>query len=787
MLVKYPGLALAGVSGIAVAVAIAAGAFSLIYGNFLTTAVPLDEGDRLVSIELWDASANKPETRLLRDFTIWRDQLKSVQNTGAFRVTTPNLIAPGAPPESVRVAAITASGFDAARVRPLVGRHLTAADERDGAPPVVVIGETVWRNRFGANPAILGQTLQLGATPHTIVGVMPKSFAFPVNDQLWIPLRAGFATAEPLTGPSLMVFGRLAPGATLESTQAELSTLGQRTAQTFPEIYTRLTPRVMPYPRPFAGIHGPMDATGLLAMQGIFVALLVLVCLNVTILVYTRTAMRQAELRLRTALGASRARIVAQLFAEALVLSSVAAIAGVGLAALGLRWLAEATLPLAARLPFWVSFQLTPESVAYAVALSILAAVIVGVLPALQATGANLPTGFRIADSGGIRLGRIWTVLIIAQVGFAVALLPPAVASAWNDARDGLAGVGFPAEQYLSAELGTDTAPDPARQTELLRRLEAEPGVSIVTYSSRLPGDESGGRMEPENSAGQEAREVRINRVALNFFRAFEVPVLAGRTFEPGDPSTAVVINLRMAQNLFGGNALGRRIRYVTNSRETSERPWHEVIGVVPDFPNGASPGMRDPEQWKVYHLAAPGELQPVALSIRLRGNTPAGFSQRLREITTALDPNLHLREICALDEVMRSEQWISRMTAAVFAAVTLSVLLLSAAGIYALMAFTVAQRRKEIGIRIALGAAGSRIVAGIFSRALWQLGSGMAIGALLGLAAEQASGGVLLRGNAAIVVPGVSLIILAVGLLAALGPARRSLRIDPTEALREQ
>ena len=337
MLIKYPGLALVGGFGIAVAVAIAAGGFSVIYGNFLASSLPLEEGDRIVSIEIWDSAASKPERRILHDYHVWREELKSVQEISAFRTVTPNLIAPGAQPESVRVASMSASGFRVARVRPLMGRYLVEDDEREGAPSVVVIGENVWRNRFAGDPAILGRTIQLGATPHSIVGVMPEGFAFPVNHHFWVPLRAGSAPPEPLTGPDLMVFGRLAPGATLESAQAELAAIGQRTALAFPKIYAQLRPQVMPYAHPFLGMHGTEDVTGLHAMQGLVTLLLVLVCLNVAILVYTRTAMRQAEIALRTALGASRGRIVAQLFIEAFVLSAVAALAGVAIAALALR------------------------------------------------------------------------------------------------------------------------------------------------------------------------------------------------------------------------------------------------------------------------------------------------------------------------------------------------------------------------------------------------------------------------------------------------------------------
>jgi predicted permease len=803
MLVKYPGLALAGGAGIAVAVALAAGGYSVVYGTYLATSLPLDEGDRLVSIEIWDAAAVQPEQRILYDNHVWRDALKSVQELSAFRILTPNLIAPGVRPESVRVAAMSASGFQVARVRPLMGRYFEAEDERESMRSVLVIGETVWRNRFASDPAILGRIVQLGAVPHTIIGVMPRGFAFPINDQLWVPLRLESSAPEPLTGPGLMVFGRLSPGATLDTAQAELTALGQRTAQLFPKSYATLRPEVMPYPRPLVGIRND-DVSGLLVLQGAVFGLLVLVCLNVAILVYTRTAMRQAEIGLRTALGANRGRIVAQLFLEALVLSVVAALAGVVMAALALRQIDSVIQPLATSLPFWMSFQLSPGAVLYSVALSVFAAAIVGIVPALKATRQRVQSGFRVAGTEGMRLGRTWTILIVAQVGFAVALLPPAVSRTWEDARAGFAPVGFAAEEFLSAQLGMESVAGPEEtgrfaisQTELMRTLASDPSVSGVTFAMTDPGNESYGRIEVEGGttlasqmANSEPGSVRFNRVDVNFFRTFEVPILGGRGFGPADPEGgAIVVNQPFAQRVLGSNALGRRIRYVDGGPEALHAEpgrWYEIVGIVPDFPTGASQGMRD-TQIKVYHAAAAGQLHPAVVEIRVRGGSPAAFTQRLREIAAATDANLQLRDIRSLEEVLRSEQWISRLTAGVFLAVTLSVLLLSSAGVYSLMAFTVSQRRKEVGIRMALGADWKRIVASIFSRVFLQLGAGAVLGLALGVALDKGSGGNLLRGNATIVLPAVAFAIMSVGFLAALGPTRRSLRIHPTEALREQ
>jgi ABC-type antimicrobial peptide transport system permease subunit len=282
--------------------------------------------------------------------------------------------------------------------------------------------------------------------------------------------------------------------------------------------------------------------------------------------------------------------------------------------------------------------------------------------------------------------------------------------------------------------------------------------------------------------------EVRFNRVDLNFFRAFEVPVLAGRGFEAADIA-AVVVNRTFAQRIFGGDALGRRVRYAGKSSAAAQNGesgrWYEIVGIVRDFPTGASPGMDD-SPLKLYHPVAAGQVQPMVMTLRVRGGAPSTFAGRLREIAAAVDPDLQLRNIFSLDEAMRREQWIRRLEAAVLGAVTLSVLMLSAAGIYALMSITVSQRRKEIAIRTALGADRRRIVASIFSRALGQLAVGVALGMASGALLDKASGGDLMGSNA-VILPLVALFMMAVGFLAALGPARRSLRIEPTEALREQ
>jgi predicted permease len=823
MLIKYPGLTLVGGLGVAVAIAIAASGKSVV-DTILEPELPLPEGDRVVAIQNWDAARNTRERRLLHDFVAWRGSLVTVRDLGAFRTSARNLIAPGAPPETVRVAETTASAFRVARVPPLLGRHLLASDDLAGSTPVLVIGHDVWRNRFAGDPGILGRSVQLGETAYTIVGVMPEGFAFPVNHRFWVPMRAEPARYERSGGPDLFVFGRLAPDATLGEAQAELTALGQRAAAEFPKTHAQLRPQVLPYTRVFLDMDEPENVLTLRVAQLLVVMLLVLVSVNVAILVYARTATRHGEIAIRTALGASRRRIVGQLFLEALVLSGAAAAVGLALAAIVLGQLDAGLLQVVGQFPFWLRFGLSYGTAGYTLVLTFLAAAIVGVVPALKATGRHVRSrlqGLSLGGGASMQLGKTWTVLIVTQVAFAIALLPAAVYQAWESLRIGFADPGPAAKQFLTARLEWGAAEaaeadgerellprNRERQAEVLRRLAAEPGVAEATFARHVPGEEPTLRVEAEGVAtprrseaessalavrsGRFGHEARLNRVGAGFFEAFAVPVLAGRVFGPGDTgaaASAVVVNRSFVRKILGdGEALGRRIRHVGlsgDARQPMDR-WYEIVGVVADFPAETSDAGR--ADAKLYHAAKPGEIHPLTLLLRLHGESATGFAGRLREIAAAVDPNLQLREVATMDEVLRKGQRLLRLLAAGLGVLTLSVVLLSAAGVYALMSFTVTQRRKEIGIRLALGAEPRRILAGIFSRALGQLSVGAAFGMIAAAWLDQATHDDLtMRGHAAVVLPIVAVFTMAVGLLASLGPARRSLSIDPTEALRAE
>jgi predicted permease len=822
MLVKHPALTLVGGLGMAVAIAIGAGFFALIDGYVLPP-LPLDQGERVVGIHNWDAEANEPETRSLHDFAEWRGELRAVEDLGAFQTIRRNLIAPDGRAEPVHVAEMTASGFRVARVAPLLGRPLVDEDEQPGAPPVVVIGHDVWRTRFGGDSAVVGRTLRLGSTVHTIVGVMPEGFAFPMNFRLWTPLRVDPAPYARRRGPELFLFGRLARGATEAQARAELEALGRRAAAAHPATHAQLRPRLVPFTATWGDVSAGDSRWLLYLVQLLVSMLLVVVAVNVAILVYARTATRRGEIVVRSALGASRRRIVAQLFVEALVLSAAAAVVGLMLAAWGvgkMHAILEGIVAQAGGLPFWIRGGLSTGTVLYAAGLAVLGAVIVGVVPGVQATGRRMQSSLRQLGGGtGMQLGRTWTLLIVAQVAFAVAVLPAALFSTWLLVREGYADPGFPAHEFLVARLEMDHDAPPVagaeaheaafgarytdRMTELARRLAAEPGVAAVTFAFDIPGVEASGAVEVPGArtppAGGTGHPVRFNGVDAGFFGAFGIPVLAGRPFGPGDPgpaSTAVIVNRTFVQTVLGGgDALGRRVRHVGEDRwmeaaggaaDSPPGRWHEIVGVVGDLPAKAmDAGEAEP---RMYHPATAAQVYPAMLSVRLRGMEPAAFSGRMRDVATALDPTLRPHPLTPLDQVYsQGEQAMMRFGAVAITLMTVSVLLLSAAGIYALMSFTVTRRRREIGIRSALGADPRRILRSIFSRAAGQLGAGLAVGLAAAALLDGLAGGELLAGKGAVLLPGVAVLMLTVGLLAALGPARRGLRIQPMEALREE
>jgi predicted permease len=553
-----------------------------------------------------------------------------------------------------------------------------------------------------------------------------------------------------------------------------------------------------------------MPSAALLAANVFLLMLLVLICGNVAMLLFARAATREAEILVRFALGATRGQIVMQFFAEALVLGALGAVAGLAAVRLGLQWFMEVSAAEAGgRLPFWLDAGLSPATLLYAGALTVLVAVIAGVVPALLATRSGVESRLRqvSAGGGGLRFGRMWTWVLVTQVAVTVAF--PAAAFFAKRYVVGIQSldVGFAAEEYLSAriEMDPDAGAGASADTSarflarfagsaraLERRLATEPGVVAVTFTDHLPRTFHPRHVvEVEGVAAAAAqtgdrRTVSRASVAANYFGALEAPVLAGRGFRAGAPGSGaggVVVNRSfVAQELGGHSPLGRRVRYLDpDDPARKPGPWHEIVGVVKDLGMVAD----DPAEGAgLYHPLAPGADYPVYLALRVRGD-PESFVPRLRSLAAAVDPRLRLHEVLPLDEA-GATLWLE--TAFLFDLLLLVssvAVVLSLAGIYSVMSFTVSRRTREIGIRVALGAHRGRIVATIFARPLAQVGLGVAVGGGLTAALTLAvSGGEVSARGAALVMAHMALMV-GVCMLAWIVPTRRALRIEPTEALR--
>jgi putative ABC transport system permease protein len=811
LLVRNWGLTLVGGLAMSVAIGIAAVVFAA-FDVILWSRLPLEEGDRIVAIQIWDREAGQRRDTAWQDIERWRGSLQSVDDVGAFQTIRRNVITADGSVELAAVAEISAAGFRVARVPPLIGRPIADADAAPGASPVIVIGHDVWQRRFAGARDVIGRELRLGDTVHTIVGVMPDGFQFPFNFRYWVPLRRGAGEMLRNTGPEGAVFGRLAPDATLARAHAEVSALGiltpalrsaEREGAPALRSAQREGGRVVPYTFAFTGDFEPGQLGLLWSLSSLMLVLLLLPPgANVAILNYARTVTRQQEFAARHALGGSRARIVWQLFIEALVLTAAAA----GVALLILR---VVSVVVAGRLqqipggpPFWMTFDISYRTLLFVAGLAVAGAVVSGLVPALQATGrlARLGAG-ALAGRTSLRLGATWTTLVIAQVAFSVGVMPLAAELAWGTLRTGALGPGFAAEEFATARVALEEGQRAVlfgdRQRELARRLLIDPGILDVASALRPPGEEPWVFVDIEGrDAPTEALNgrlpgfpARLNQVDAAFFEVYQVPTLIGRGFDKGDGAAepdAAIVNRNFADTIApGGNALGRRFRYVRamdgewlHGPETGR--WYEVVGVVGNLPVTTDARV-------AYHPVAPGQIHPANLQLRLRGG-PAGLAERLRDSAASVDPALHVDEVRTLAEIYRDHRFGDNLGAITIGAVTASVLLLSAAGLYALMAFTVAQRRREIGIRSALGAQPGQLVTAVLRRAFLQVGTGAAVGMLaaylvgLYVPIEQI-GGLPIPG----VLPAAAAFMLLVGVLASLGPARRGLRIDPTEALRSE
>jgi predicted permease len=802
-MVRSPGLSVVAVCALAIGIPVGLAPMHAV--DALERPLPGDPDGRIRTLCYWRDTVHEHATA--GDFALWRTSLASFDAVAAYRPTTVNLDTSGVALAVPGIEA-TASTFEMLATPAMLGRVLRAADETPGAPGVVVIGHDLWRAQFASDPGVVGRAVRIGGAPFSVVGVMPPAFRFPTVHQLWLPLRLPDDGRGPRSGAAVVVFGRLADGVTPDAAQAELQALTHALAVRDAGPLGRLRATVLPawhltfgFPSP-GGLRAVPEfaLVQLLMLAPLFVA-----CVNVGLLIVAHTATRASEFAVRTALGASRARILTQVFVEFMVLAILAAGAGL----LVLDWLPGRLLPmLGIVLPYWIDTGLTATTVMRALVLAVGCAVIAGVAPVVRMTGRSIDANIRRAraDRSRHRLGGLSSVLIVGDVAVAVVAIGVAgglwakvQATRPNESVDGVR-----AEEILSVTLDVHASgrQQVARaQAALVDRLRREPDVRAVTFATALPRMDHPTRLvdvdhDPTARAADTAPAagpftVRTARIAVDFFDQLQQPVVAGRAFDTRDLAAdagTVIVNTTFARRAFGSaNPIGRRVREATPDGEPVG-PWLEIVGVVGQMGvHALTPSDDD----GMYRPLAAGDVNPVRLAIWVRG-APAALAPRVHVLARAADPNAVIATPVPLDEMFEGDWYLLEALVLAVAILVAVLLSLAASALYAILSLVVSQRTREIGVRVALGASRWSIARDVATRTVVQIGTGVLLGlpfagALCYDFIELTGAGRSVPGAVAMAFGlGISVMLL-VALSACTAPTLRALRIAPMDALRRE
>jgi putative ABC transport system permease protein len=696
-------------------------------------------------------------------------------------------------PARYAAAAVSWDLFALLGVAPVVGSGFTPEMDRTGAPGVVMLGYSVWRDRYQSDPNIAGRRVFLNGEPAVVVGVMPEHFEFPNVQKIWIPL-APTAAKAPRQQRDLFVLGRLAPNATMASAAAELRTTSAALERQFKETNEGWVTT----PSALRDEFIPADVTRVIwIMMASVTLVLFIACSNVANLQLARAATRQREFSMRSALGAGRPRLVRQLLTESVVLSLVSLPLGIVLAKIGTQLIASA-MPTD-QVPAYITWALDWRSLAYTVAVAVATAVLFGMLPALQASRGNLVESLKDGARGaGARRSKLRNALVIVQVSLALVALVGALLFVRSFTNLDSYAVGFDPKPLFSTRFylpgAAYEAPDAkARRVEdVVRRMEALPQVESAFASNLVPisGGGAGYGVVIDGQSTEAGKEPFISLVGTtpHFHRTLGVGLTAGRDFTDAEGWSSMplaIINTTMARQFWGTNSpLGSRFRLATTDAALSTT-WFTIIGVAPDIKHDDI----DPEDEPFAAAYVPYHFQQTfstGLTIRVTGD-PLAITGAVRAALKASDSNLPMGVVRTLDEVRRLGFWQYALFGWIFGVTGVVGLLLASVGVYGVLSYTVSQRTPEIGVRMALGAQRRDVLHLIVSHGVMLAGSGVAIG--LVLAPMGTWFGRSLFYNVSPFDPltfvTVAGFLMTVAFLASYLPARRATRVNPVQALR--
>ncbi len=702
-------------------------------------------------------------------------------------------------------------------VQPMLGRDFTAEDNKPGAAKVALIGFGIWQRDFGGSPDIVGRAVRINGKPATIIGVMPKGFAFPTNEELWIPLYSEFPPKprnDP-TGNNPAVLGLLKRGVSIDQANAEFGAIASRFAKAYPQTNKQFTaaqvePLIKTYtPRPLRGT--------LWTMLAFCVGVLLIACVNVMNMQFARATLRARELAVRSSLGATRTALIRQMLTESLLVSTIGAGVGVALAFLSINWLTASVRSLDNPPPSWITFDVSPLVVAIAVAATLVSAAASGLLPAWMSSREGSNDALREGGRGNTnrRVTLVSRGLVVFQIVVTCILLVGSLLQLRSILKQQRIDYGYDTAGVLSARMGLMDGAYPTSAARkdfydrLVRQLGADPQFEAVALTNRFRMVFSGnGPIEIDGRTYVENRDrpnANWEQVTGEFFAVTSQRVLEGRTFREDDLDArqpVAIVNAAFARKHFAdSNAVGRRFRTVDPNTRTPG-PWRTIVGVVSNVrmlgpfnnPNVDDSGYYLPFYSTVNGPALPQPLasQFATVVVKPRAGQRAGtLATTLRRDVAKVDADLPLYFVgtpAAQQDVFVAQ---NRIVAAMFTIFGLVAVVLASVGIYGVMSFAVNQRTQEFGVRMALGADGGTILSMVLRQGTAQVAVGLALGFAAAFAAAIVMGngiqntlfGVTARDP--ITYGTVFAVVTVVSLLATLVPARRATRVDPLIALR--
>jgi putative ABC transport system permease protein len=796
MLAKNPAFTAIAIMALALGIGANSAIFSVVDAVLLRP-LPFKHPEQLVMV--WENAAHMgfpKNTPSPANFLDWQKQSQSFTGIAATAERSFNLTGVGEP-ERLDGRRVSANLFDLLGVPALFGRAFVSDDDRPGTH-VVVLSYSLWQRRFGSDRAVIGRALTLNGESYTVVGVMPPLVQLPGfanrKDQLWLPIAFPPDEAAQRGNHFLEVIARLKSGVTLKQAQAEMETIAARLAGQYPDYNTRIGAVVVPLHEQVVGDMKP----ALLVLLGAVAFVLLISCANVANLLLARAAVRQKEIALRLAIGANRARLTRQFLTESVLLALFGAGLGLLLALAGIRIL-KTFIP--STIPQVDAIHIDARVLIFTVLVAVVTGIAFGLAPAIHGSHLNLNDTLKEGgrdSSGGRKGNRARSILVIGEVAVSFVLLVGAglLINSFLHLRN--LDPGFRVDHLLTMKVDLSEVKYPDRERraaffdEVIRRVRSLPGVQSAAVAGNLPltynGDSMNISVEGIPDPPPDQRPDVIYRViGPDYFGTMGIPIIRGRDFtdqDKADAKDAVVISEKTAQHFWPGqDAIGKRLKPGSIKSNT---PWREVIGIVKDVRQNdliAPPKM---QMYFNYHQLK--NLAANALVVRTTID-PMSLGASVRNVIWSVDKDQTVADIDTMDNIVAEALARQRFSMLLLGLFAVLALLLASVGIYGVMSYSVAQRTREIGIRIALGARRADVLQMTVKQGLKLVGAGMVLGLLAAFLLTRVMASLLFGISATdpITFMGISLVLLMVAILASYVPALRATRVDPIIALRAQ